>query len=118
MGHSAGFLQLHALVGLALFSKTDLSEISYAEESFNKAAPLHQNALNYGGYKHKLTFSPQTSTHPPKSNRKREIIWYNPPYSRNVETNIGRVFLMILDEELPKNNWLHKIFNRNTVNRS
>lgn len=92
-----------------------LSEISYNEESFYKAVPLCQNALNNSGYKHKLTFSPQTSTQPPKSNRRREIIWYNPLYIRNVETNIGCVFLRILNEEFPKDNVLHKIFNCNTV---
>ena len=47
--------------------------------------------------------------------RRREIIWYNPPYSRNVATNVGRAFLKILDEEFPKEHALHKIFNRNTV---
>lgn len=95
-----------------------LSEISYDEGSFNKAAPLYQKALNDSGYEHSLTFTPQgptQSTNTDKNNRKREIIWYNPPYSKNVATNIGRVFLKVLDEEFPKDNVLHKIFNRNTV---
>ena len=50
-----------------------------------------------------------------RKNRHRDIIWYNPPFSKNVATNIGRTFLKILDEEFPKGHVLHKIFNRNTV---
>ena len=95
-----------------------LSEISYDEESFNKAAPLYQKALDDSGHKHRLAFHPPSVTDPSTSNRKnrhRDIIWYNPPYSKNVATNVGRAFLKILDEEFPKGNVLHKIFNRNTV---
>ena len=48
-------------------------------------------------------------------NRKRNIIWYNPPFSKNVSTNIGQTFLNIIDDEFPAGHPLHKIFNRNTV---
>ena len=95
-----------------------LSEISFDEESFNKAAPLYQKALDDSGHKHRLEFHPPRVAEPPSPNRKnrhREIIWYNPPYSKNVATNVGRAFLKILDEEFPKGHVLHKIFNRNTV---
>ena len=95
-----------------------LSQISYDEESFNKAAPIYQKALKNSGYTHHLTFSPQTPIQPAspgRKNRKREIIWYNPPYSKNVATNVGRAFLKILDDEFPKEHVLHKIFNCNTV---
>ncbi|KAL9977640.1 hypothetical protein ACROYT_G015069 [Oculina patagonica] len=69
-----------------------LTEISFDEESFNKAAPIYQKALNNSGYTHHLTFTPQTPIQPAspeRKNQKREIIWYNPPYSRNVATNVG-----------------------------
>ena len=60
---------------------------------------------------------------PPKPNdynkktrsRKRKIIWYNPPYSKNVSINVGQSFLKIIDEEFPADHPLHKIFNSNTV---
>ena len=95
-----------------------LSEISYDEESFNKAAPLYQKALDDSGHKHCLEFHPPSVADPPNSNRKnrhRDIIWYNPPYSKNVATNVGRAFLKILDKEFPKGHVLLKIFNRNTI---
>ena len=48
-------------------------------------------------------------------NRRRNIIWYNPPFGKNVSTNIGQTFLNIIDDEFPAGHSLHKIFNCNTV---
>ena len=66
------------------------------------------------GYNEKLEYS-NNNNH--KAKRKRNIIWYNPPYSVNVKTNIGRKFLDIINVHF-KNTKLEKIFNRNTVKLS
>ena len=58
------------------------------------------------------SYSHRTST---RKNRRRKIIWYNPPFSKNMATNVGRTFLKILDEEFPESHVLHKIFNGKTV---
>jgi hypothetical protein len=50
--------------------------------------------------------------------RKRSIIWFNPPYSRAVKTNVGRSFLQIMDKHFPPGNPLNQIFNRNKVKMS
>ncbi len=50
-----------------------------------------------------------------RRNRQRNIIWFNPPFSKNVKTNIARNFLCLIDKHFPPNHKLHKIFNRNTV---
>ncbi|XP_033096832.1 uncharacterized protein LOC117101076, partial [Anneissia japonica] len=95
-----------------------LSEISFDEESFNKAAPLYQQALDKSGYSHQLKFSTAQQIKDAANTRKhrtRNIIWYNPPFSKNVATNIGKTFLKTLDDEFPPNHTLHKIFNRNTI---
>ena len=47
--------------------------------------------------------------------RQRHIIWYNPPYSKSVKTNIAHDFLQLIDKHFPRNNRLHKLFNRHTV---
>ena len=92
-----------------------LSEISYDKESFHKAAPIYQKALDNSRYKHFLAFSLHISTQTSRfrrQNRKRDIIWYNPPFSKNVSTNIGRT----LTRNSPRSMcYVHKIFNRNTV---
>ena len=48
-------------------------------------------------------------------NRKRNIIWFNPPYSKNVSTKIGKIFLSLIDKHFPKHHGYSTIFNRNTV---
>ena len=59
-----------------------LSEISCDEDSFNKATPLYQKALNDSGYAHNLQYSqpaPAQSVTSPTKKRHRNTIWYNPP---------------------------------------
>ena len=94
-----------------------LSEISIDEHSLNEAAPLYQKALDDSGYNRQLAFTPSIthSSSSTRRNRHRNIIWYNPPFSKNVATNVGQTFLKILDEEFPESHVLQKIFNRNTV---
>ena len=50
-----------------------------------------------------------------KRQRRRKITWFNPPFSCNVATNIGREFLRILSKNFPLKHRYHKIFHRNTV---
>ena len=62
-------------------------------------------------YSDKQKRSTQNST----PDRKRNIIWFNPPYSKNVRTNVAHKFLALIDKHFPKSSVLHKIFNRNPV---
>ena len=89
-----------------------LSEISSDEDCFNKAKPLYQDALNKSGYNYNLRYNDAPKTH---KNRPRNITWFNPPYSRNVETNVGKCFLELIDRHFPKSNPLSKIFNRHNL---
>ena len=50
-----------------------------------------------------------------RKNRQRNIIWFNPPYSMNVQTNIGREFLNLVSKHFPKKHRYNKIFKKNTV---
>ena len=50
-----------------------------------------------------------------KRNRSQNISWFNPPFSRNVTTNIAKRFLDLLDLQFPISNKIHKIFNRNSA---
>ena len=38
-----------------------------------------------------------------------------PPYSVNVEANIGKIFLKLIDLHFPKTNMFHKILNINKI---
>jgi hypothetical protein len=92
-----------------------LAELSSDEECFNKAKPLYQEALNKSGYKYNLSYN---NSQQPRKNRPRNITWFNPPFSKNVETNVGKHFLELIDRHFPKSNPLNKIFNRHTLKLS
>ena len=62
-----------------------------------------------------LDFEQHKTSATPNKNRKRNIIWFNPPYSANVTTKIDTKFLQILDEHIPKSDKFHKLFNSNNV---
>ena len=93
-----------------------LSCISSDKEVFDNAAPLYQEELDRAGYSHKLEYQEE----PPKGKRKRhkKIIWFNPPFSVNVRTNVGRRFLGLLDKHFPKGSLLYPVINRYKVKLS
>ena len=53
-----------------------------------------------------------------KGNRKRNVIYFNPPYSKTIKTNIGRVFLNIIREEFSKGHPLYPVINKNNIKMS
>ena len=95
-----------------------LSEISSDKECFDSAKGVDQEALDRSGYHHKLSFTPSQPFHPRNDRRQRNILWFNPPFSKNVATNVGKCFLSLIDKHFPKSNPLNKIFNRNTIKLS
>ena len=50
-----------------------------------------------------------------RQNRSRNIIWYNPPFGRNVKTNIGKQFFKLLKKHFGKNHKYQKIFNEMNI---
>ena len=92
-----------------------LSRNSSNEEVFNSSKFHYEKALGDSGYTDfKLKFN-KTSNNHRKRNRQRNIIWFNPRFSRAVSTNVGKRFLQLLRHHFPPSNKLHKIFNKNTV---
>ena len=97
--------------------KKRLSDISSNEELFNQEAPIYQEALNKCGYSFNLKFNPERSNpeNATKRQRKRKMIWFNPPFAMNVKTPIGRKFIQLVKDTFKKSNPLSKIFNKNTL---
>lgn len=90
-----------------------ISDNSCNERVFNKAKPIYDTALKTSGYTETLTYDKQPTTR--RRNRQRNIIWYNPPYSKNVKTNIGRSFLKLISKHFPKQHKYHSLFNKNNI---
>ena len=90
---------------------------------FEQAKTEYDNALRECGYSERLTFEEESSTatnadttsRSGRNNRKRKILWFNPPFSASVTTNIGKQFLALIKKHFSKKNPLSKIFNKNTV---
>ena len=82
-----------------------------------KAKGQYEKALYDSGVSTKLEYIDYSDSRKNKDQRqrKRNIIWFNPPYLKNVKTNIGKIFFKLLHKHFPKSNKLYKIFNRNRV---
>ena len=96
-----------------------LSEISSDEQTFNSFKKDYEQALQKSGHKPKLEYNPPTpGSRTRNKNRKRNIIWFTPPYSSALKTYLGKEFLNLVDKNFPINNPLHQIINRKTIKLS
>ena len=95
---------------------TRLSDLSSNSTAFNHAKTDYEDALKKSGHNEQLQFTQKTE--PAKKKRKRKVTWFNPPYSSNLKTNLGKEFFKLLDKNFPKESPLHRLFNRNNVKLS
>ena len=93
---------------------TRISGLSCNQDEFDKSSQVYNDALKSSGYNERIHYVEGQGRKQSK-NRSRNIIWFNPPYSQNVQTNIAKSFLCLIDKHFPKSHKLHKIFNRNNL---
>ena len=63
------------------------------EDIFRKSAPFYNSIFQDYGFNENIKYCPEESVSSRRrKNRSRNIIWYNPPFSRNVKTNIENIF--------------------------
>ena len=89
-----------------------ISEISCNKEEFNKAKPTYESALKNSDYNYNMEYKKYSKT--PRT-RRRKITYFNPPYSANVETNIGKEFLKLIDKHFKPGHKFHSLFNRKNL---
>ena len=91
-----------------------ISDLSATKEIFDNAKGYYEEALQKSGYDATLQF---TTREPQgrRKNRQRNIIWYNPPFSKDVKTKVAEEFLKLIDRHFPQRHKYRKIFNRNNV---
>ena len=95
--------------------ETRLSNLSSTEIIFKESTTHYENNLRQSGYNKKLTYKHTNTNQQKHSKHKRKIIWFNPPFSKNVSTKIGKSFLSLLDLHFPKKHIYSSIFNRNKI---
>ena len=92
-----------------------ISDLSATKEIFDNSKVYYEDALKRSGYNGRLQFVPPQQNQGRRRNRKRNIIWYNPPFSKNVKTKIAQEFLKLLEKHFPERHKFHKLFNRQNV---
>ena len=93
-----------------------LVNLSSSESVFIECKSQYQDALNEAGYRENMKHRTEEQKSG-KKNRSRNILWFNPPYSKSVKTNIGVKFLTLIDKHFGKC-YLKTYFNRKTVKLS
>jgi hypothetical protein len=76
-----------------------ISSLSSDQASVDSAAPFYEDALKRSNYDVPLQYSAcdnSSSFTPTNRRRRRNIIWFNPPFSKTVRTNVGRNFLQLI----------------------
>ena len=104
----------HIINHIPIMIASRLSTLSSNEEIFERHKPQYQEALKNSGYKCELKYQRKV-TSKKKKTRTRKPLYFNPPYSKLVKTNVIKTFLELIDRHFPKGNKLHKCFNRATV---
>ena len=95
-----------------------LSETSSNTDVFNRSIKVYNDASYKSNFKEPLQFvipAPKKNDESQKRKRKRRIIWFDPPYSNNIKTNIGKTFLQLLSKRFPKDHQMRKIYNKSTL---
>ena len=96
-----------------------ISKLSSNKEIFDASKPNYQEALVASGYVMEYDATVVTSASDDhqgrRRNRKRKCIYFNPPYSKTIKTNIGKEFLKIIREEFPKGHPLYSVINKNNI---
>ena len=112
----------HIKNNLPTMISKQVSILSSNEEVFNQEAYIYNEGLKQAGYNDKIRYMPTTpddvNRQANKRRRKRNVIYFCPPWNDALKTNLGQKFLALIDKHFKKNTFLGKLFNRNTVNLS
>ena len=95
-----------------------ISSISCDQHEFTKVKDEYNNCLKKSGFNHDIQYTVKSPTSKPQQRKQRNIVWFNPPYNMQVETNIGKNFLTLISKHFPAHHKYHKIFNKNTIKLS
>ena len=89
------------------------SKLPSSKDIFNETTPYYKRHLASCGYNEKPAYQQQGENNENiGKNRKRNIVWFNPPYSKLL-TNIGKYFFRLLNKYFPPGHKFCKIFNKN-----
>ena len=94
-----------------------LNDISSNKEVFDNAKTDYEKALKDSGFKYNLKWVDNRPQAKPRR-RRRDVIWFNPPFNKSLKTNIGKQFLDLINKNFPATNQLSEVLNRQTIKMS
>ena len=94
-----------------------ISDLFCNKEEFDKVKSVYESALKHSGHFSSMSYN-NSNTQNARRNRNRKVIWFNSPYSQNVKTNIGKLFIKLVRKHFSKNSKYHMILNLNTLKLS
>ena len=92
-----------------------ISQNSCDKNHFDKAAPDYNIALKNSGFNENVTYIPSPFK---RQTCKRQIVWFNCPYSAILKTNVGKIFMRLVDKHFSRHHKYYKLFNRNNIRLS
>ena len=98
--------------GISWSIQKRLSILSSPKNVFQEWAIYCEKCLDNSGYKIKLQYQQPKENNQSKKKRKRNIIWFNPPYSKSTKSNIGRIFIKLISKHFPLNHKFVKKHNK------
>ena len=81
----------------------------------NDSISIYQKALIKARYNHKLIYEKHDQKKGNSQQRKRQIIWFDPAYSKTVTTKVGKFFLSFTEKHFRPQHKLQTLFNRINV---
>ena len=91
-----------------------ISKLSSSEQIFNNEYIPYKDALTDAGYTSNMTYDRNQPHQTNARCRRKKVIWFNPPFSQTVKTNVAKQFLSLVNKHF-KNTPLNKYFNLSTV---
>ena len=93
-----------------------IRRLSSSPGIFESSRQYYQGILEQSGYKEFSTkFERSQERKGKRRKRRRKVIWFNPPYSVDVDTDLGRRFFGLVQRHFPSGHKYSAIFNKNTV---
>ena len=81
-----------------------------------ESTQIYQEALKKSGCDHQLTYQKSVNNKNDETKQcQRKIIWFTPPYSKNVLTKVENQFLKLINKHFPRHHKFYKQFNKNNV---
>ena len=110
------YIYIYEYIFTSIFKKDSI--LSSSKNIFQESAVYYEKCLKNSRYQTKLKYQQPKENNRNKKKRKRNIIWFNSPYSKSVKTNIGRIFIKLISKHFPPNYKFIKIFNKKTIKLS